>query len=540
MKLEKVQTEQKLRGGYYTPPKIAKFLLDWCIQKKESVVLEPSCGDGVFIELINNKDYKIKELFAVESLKEEYEKTLKHRKENYVLVNSDFFKYFNNNNLRNKFDAVVGNPPYVRYQFFKKEQREEVGKIYKELGLNFNKLTNLWVPFIIASVLGLKENGRIGMVIPAELLQVTYAQQLRDFLSEKLSTVTIITFKQLVFPGVQQEVVLLMGENKSSKETAEINIVELDDVDCLDTFSYESIKKNLKKIDHKYEKWTKYYLSKKELSLLRKIDPYLKPLSEYCDIDVGIVTGANKYFVVNQDIVDKYALKPIALKLVGRTTQIPSLIFTKDDWKRNNEKLLSTYLLDFANIPNKDYSNLIKEYIQLGEDEKINLGYKTGIRNEWYKIPSIWKPEGLFLRRINTFPKIVLNSASVYTTDTMHRFKMLKSYNINSLAVSFMNVISFIYAELEGRSYGGGVLELPPNEAEAIRIPYFEFDQSELEKIDGMIRKDKSVLRVIEYTNRIILEEKLNISKEDISVLMGAWKKLQGRRLNRKNGSKKE
>ena len=37
----------KLRGGYYTPPEVARFVCEWAITSSDSNVLEPSCGDGV-------------------------------------------------------------------------------------------------------------------------------------------------------------------------------------------------------------------------------------------------------------------------------------------------------------------------------------------------------------------------------------------------------------------------------------------------------------------------------------------------------------
>ena len=41
---------EKLRGGYYTPKAITDFLCRWSIDDKTQTVLEPSCGDGNFIE----------------------------------------------------------------------------------------------------------------------------------------------------------------------------------------------------------------------------------------------------------------------------------------------------------------------------------------------------------------------------------------------------------------------------------------------------------------------------------------------------------
>ena len=51
----------------------------------------------------------------------------------------------------------------------------------ERVGLRPNRLTNAWVPFLVAGTLLLSKTGRLAMVIPAELLQVIYAAELRSF-----------------------------------------------------------------------------------------------------------------------------------------------------------------------------------------------------------------------------------------------------------------------------------------------------------------------------------------------------------------------
>lgn len=53
MQLIKEATEEKLRGGFYTPEPIAAFILKWAFNgNTELDILEPSCGDGVFLKEI--------------------------------------------------------------------------------------------------------------------------------------------------------------------------------------------------------------------------------------------------------------------------------------------------------------------------------------------------------------------------------------------------------------------------------------------------------------------------------------------------------
>ena len=103
-------------------------------------------------------------------------------------------------------------------------------KIFKSAKLKFSKLTNIWVPFVIGSSLLLKSTGKIGFVLPAEILQVSYAKELRNFLAHFYNKISIISFEKLVFPDIQQEVVLLLCEKNNSKEHS-INHLELKDAE---------------------------------------------------------------------------------------------------------------------------------------------------------------------------------------------------------------------------------------------------------------------------------------------------------------------
>src|SRR5207244_10040001 len=80
-----------------------------------------------------------------------------------------------------EFDAVLGNPPFVRYQYLDQKQQALAERIFERYHLAFTKHTNAWVPFVVASLALLRPGGRLGMVVPAELLHVLHAKAVRDF-----------------------------------------------------------------------------------------------------------------------------------------------------------------------------------------------------------------------------------------------------------------------------------------------------------------------------------------------------------------------
>src|SRR5581483_11628950 len=156
-----------------------------------------------------------------------------------LIHHGDFFAYCNSH-LADKrlFDAVIGNPPFIRYQTFIEDQRVIAFELMRRAGLRPNRLTNAWVPFLVASTMLLNPQGRLAMVIPAELLQVNYAAELRCFISNTYDHVTLVTFKRLLFDGIQQEVVLLLGERSGEGQTG-IRTIELNE--AADLPAYEQI-----------------------------------------------------------------------------------------------------------------------------------------------------------------------------------------------------------------------------------------------------------------------------------------------------------
>ena len=94
MQLIKNATKQKLRGGFYTPKTISDFILRWAFNgNKTCDILEPSGGDGVFVESLVEGKYQYNSITAIEIEKEEAEKIKKIPAKNLEVKISDFNKY---------------------------------------------------------------------------------------------------------------------------------------------------------------------------------------------------------------------------------------------------------------------------------------------------------------------------------------------------------------------------------------------------------------------------------------------------------------
>jgi adenine-specific DNA-methyltransferase len=545
---------QKLRGGYYTPKPIADFLANWAIQSSSDKILEPSCGDGIIIasaleSLIQkgvSSQQAIKQIHAVEI---DYEESLKaierirkyHIEPSASLIHlGDFFAYCKFHLSEKRFfDAIIGNPPFIRYQNFLEEYRIPAFELMNKAGLKPSKLTNTWVPFIVASSFLLNDNGRLAMIVPAELLQVNYAAQLRCFLSDYYQKITLITFKKLIFEGIQQEVVLLLAERNSNSQTG-IRTIELDNISDLNYFEpAKIIEIQTKFLDHNTEKWTQYFLTNPEIELLRNIkkSDKIEPAGKVVDVDVGIVTGQNQFFVLNDEQIKSKGLHSFTRRIVSRSGHFKGIVFSESDWEANVNNNLPTYLLDFPNIDFEKLPESAKVYIKEGESAELNQGYKCRIRNRWFVVPSVWVPEAFMLRQVHAYPKIILNRSDATCTDTIHRIKLRNGIAGGTIAVAFLNSLTFAFTEVMGRSYGGGVLELEPNEAERLPLPISGAEKLDLDEIHKLLLENR-IEDVLDLTDKVLLIEHLGFDSEQALMLRRIWKKLRDRRINRKHLTK--
>lgn len=522
----------KLRGGYYTPSEITEFICKWAIDKDDVDVLEPSCGDGAFIKSLCKripKKNSRKKILGIEIDKEEAKKASKY---NATVINDDFFSYYEKEILdKKKFDCIVGNPPFIRYQNFNKDYREKALRMLEGYNVKLNKLTNIWLPFLILSSYSLKDAGKLGMVIPSELLQVDYAAEGRKFLSQFFERITIINFKKLLFENAQQEVVILLAEKKADKKG--IRMIELDNLDSLKKLDSEDINNiELKTLKLTNEKWTKYYLNNKELKLLDKIDNIkeIPRSTDLFEINVGLVTGENQFFILNKEEVDKRKLNNSVDKIVGRSEQLSGVILDGEKFKKLVEKGKKVFLFSPKNSELDTYS---KKYIHYGEEIKANAGYKCRIRKQWYVVPKTWVADAFILRQVHRYPKMIYNPNHVLNTDTIHKVRFKENVCAEDVISAFINSYTFVLCELNGRSYGGGVLTFEPSEIRNLKIPVKNSKRLDLRKIDKNIMNN-AIESILEENDKILLEEGIGLNKKEIKMLREIWKKLSERRINRK------
>lgn len=516
-------SEAKLRGGYYTPQPIAQFLAKW-VSKAGVNTLEPSAGDGAILTHLTTLGTPT----AVELLGEEAEKA--QLTTGIDVHRGDFFTWFTKSR-RGTFDGVAGNPPYVRFGNWDEEHRTSAFELMEDVGLKPTKLTNAWLPFVVASILAVRPGGRIGLVLPAELLQVDYAKQIRTFLIDNCSDVTIVSFSDLVFPGILQEVVLLLAIR--GEGPAQMRGIEVTDASELETVKLDTVA--IQAPLHEAEKWTKYYLEPQQVETLRRLktDPRLIQFGECAAVNVGVVTGRNSFFCMSEAQARKRGLFDHTMGLLARSASLKSVTFTGDDLKVAETKGLNSRLLAVDQDYDATQDKALSEYVKLGEGEEVHLGYKCSIRTPWWYVPSTRVPEGFMLRQVSTLLKVSSNHAGATSTDTVHRVFAKPGVNMDKLAVASFNSVTMAFSEILGRSYGGGLLEMEPREAIRLPIPDPELVSDELASdIDSLLRQGYHQ-KAVELVDQELMIKCAGMTQDEIDDVRKAHQRLMGRRLRR-------
>jgi adenine-specific DNA methylase len=574
MNFKELESKQKLRGGYYTPFPIAEVLSNWALSNGATTILEPSCGDGIFLEAIYKRVLTTAQpsalsIDAVEIIEEEAAKSelfsgkLRDAGAKVQVINHDIFSWLGNGNAGRKWDAIIGNPPYIRYQYFEKNQREQAEQLFKKANVPFSKRTNAWVPLVIASIMHLAPGGRLAMVLPAELLHIHHASGLRQLLEQEMETVILINIREMVFPGVLQGVVLMLAAKKHDRdfkpllrintsqhvnfsqasfladdpdEPARIQILDLNILGNLKDLNLKEIEKTAhQNINDTDGEWMLGLLTDEEATLMKKIKERkdVPSFASVASVDIGIVTGANDFFVVDETTLKRYELETIATPMLAKSDLIKGVVYTLQDHESNVQAGKSVYLLNFPAKALADLPAAMAEYIKIGESQKLHERYKCRIREPWYVVPYIWTSEVSLLKRCHFFPKLVVNELRAHSTDTAYRIRLEPGYEerAKDLVFSFLNSLTFLCAEVGGRHYGGGVLELVPSEIEKLLIPLIPIEESAFAQVDTMIRNNATLDELLDFTDSIILSKGLGLTQQEIHIIEKAHERLLKRRL---------
>ena len=400
------------------------------------------------------------------------------------------------------FDVVLGNPPYIRQELLSEEEKVRIkqlieseykGKVFIGSGPEnetiLNKQSDIYIYFIIHGLKLLKDSGRLGFITSNKWLEVSYGESFQSFLVDNAKILYVIEFDRAIFPDAEVNTAIIILEkekNKRNRDINEVKFIRLKEKMDFDSqirrvqdikvnFESDSIIINkIRQKDLKPGKWNVYLRAPTVYGKIIKKSKICS-LSDVAKVMRAPTTGNNDYFILNKERVDEWKIEAEFLE--------PCLPSPKDV-----RGMIVKETNNFMFFINKNKSEIkgtnALKYIEYGEQLEVevkrgsNRGFKKLPEIEtlksrkpfWYSLPKSQAPPILFPRLIDVKPIFLKNIIKAHTPHVFYYIYPNQS-EFTDILLAFLNSsLAALIIELNGRSYGGGVLELLVYEIEKLPV----------------------------------------------------------------------
>ncbi len=474
--------KKKEIGAFYTPPSVSRILSDWAIRTREDNVLEPSFGGCGFLEAARDRLLNLgssnvsNQIFGCDIDKFAFD----HLTTKFGLINvssrfilGDFLLVTPKCFAVHKFDAVLGNPPYISHHNMDSTQKEHAHSTLIRTGVKLSTKASLWAYFLIHGIDFVKDGGRMAWVLPGSILNSKYGKDIHEILKANFSKIVAVVLNERIFlsEGAEERSIIVLCENKGTKSSSDISVHYADTIASLEecVFSRDQISSTNILSDR-----AAYNLIDKEEvltlnSLYKRLD--VCEFGEIADIKIGIVTGDNGFFIINKELALKNRLTTAMLKpIVTKYRMISGLALTNDDLDHEINSKVKCLLVD-STAMRKNSTSLI-DYLETYPADRFDSNKTFAKRRIWHRPNDGKIPDAFMSYMQHNGPRIALNTVRTTCTNTIHRiyFKNISEQKQKMATISFLSTLTQISAEIEGRSYGSGVLKQEPSEARKLKI----------------------------------------------------------------------
>jgi adenine-specific DNA-methyltransferase len=478
---------RKSLGAYYSPSSLVEPMVTWAVARPDQAVLDPACGDGVFLEAVARRlrhlgagPARTASLLHAVDLNPDAVRVTKDRLFDQLGLppgNAHVASFFELPPPGVLFgpaegvDVVIGNPPYIRYQEFAGGARLEALERAAHAGVRLTRLASSWAHFVAHAAAFLRPGGRLALILPAELIHVSYAAPLRKHLLDSFREVHVVSFRQSVFPDVQAEVVLLLAAGKD-EGPGRLGLVEVEDGSVLADLPAVLTRAEVFPAGFEPEKWLPGYAAHPGAVTLENLESrrLLIPLGEVGKASIGFVSGANEFFVLTSEEAALWRLPEASLQpALIRARQTPGLLITRADVARFRSQGERCLLWR----PGERLTRAERAYLERGEQLGYPSRYKCRVRSPWYQVPGVVKPDAFLTYMSDVVPRLSLNQARVAASNNLLTVRLpgVPTGHRKAFVAAFYNSATLLSCERIGRSYGGGVLKLEPREADRILVP---------------------------------------------------------------------
>lgn len=483
IKDDRLLEDRRKLGAFYTPESLSQILSDWVIRSASDTVLEPSFGGCGFLQAARNR---LSALGCPSPKSQIYGCDIDPVAFDYLAATLgaplDLMRFFQSDFLSvspgapwpDCFSGILANPPYIPYQSLGSDLRQELSKREWPIA-GIGGRASLWAYFIAHAVSFLAPGGRMAWVLPGAFLQADYAKPIRNYLAASFARTSAIVLRERIFldAGTDEETVILLAEGYGTTEAlAPIQLAEATTLPDLMRIIglWDSGKQVVGELEARPASLS---LKASERALLTAIEAREDCITfgDIANVQIGLVTGANKFFVLSCDEVKNAGLDSVdCTPILAKFVAAPGVSYTSTDHENVAAGGARSFLVGRCGT---ERSAALAAY-HATFDEAARVKTSTfNKRKIWWQPNDGRVPDAFFPVMHHHGPRLVLNPDGLTSTNTIHRvyFRKQMSQPCRKLvAVSMLTTFAQVSAEMVGRRYGSGVLKHEPRESERIRI----------------------------------------------------------------------
>lgn len=509
---------RKSNGIYYTPDELADFLIMPVLNRSNLSIFDPSFGNGALLSAAERACVQSGHKSNIFGCDKSPCDNVLFDHSNWILAKCDYFKY----QPQIEFDAILMNPPFVRHHLIDNQDRIEYQSVINPY-LRLIGRADLWAYFLVRAVTQLNPGGCIAAILPWSFIQAEFSVAIRKWLYPKFKNIRILTLSQRHFEKCKERIILMWlfdyGNGPATVNIAHSPTITSD-------INYVSIPQSL---------WTSpivSFLSGDDIEDILnqyKLTLGWHKLEEHAKINIGVVTGADEYFILPENEFKQRRLNlKLGIPILSSSKELKGLDFN-GYWP--SKRLLC--------LPKDPTMPQYYDYIAEGLENNYHIRAHSKLREPWYSIKKPDFPDAFFPYRSAHTPYMVYNNSRFLGTNSIHSI-FLNNMSLNErkwLQVAILSAPSQLSIEAYSKTYGDGVLKIEPHSLKStlIYIPKEKCLKNDYNHISTLLR-NRDKIKAIEYAT-VLLSEKSGITKVLADRTINALYELRDRRFGRqKNG----
>ena len=451
IKTNKPKQDENL-GQVFTSAILAKFMIGLLREslKLNCTILDPCIGPNTFFEAMT-EDFSNCHLKGIEIdpslITEEINKFYDSPKRN--LINGSFFDL----PISEKFDIVVQNPPYVRQELLSDGVNSKESIRYKVPTLlsTIPSQSNLYIYFLLKSILHLKEDGVMVAVIYDSWLYSSFGNFLKESFLKLGRLESIYHFKKSAFDNVEigATVIKFVKANNHKKS---ISYFPLNDLNDLRT--YNGLNARCLKLKQQ-ELLTYNFNNQSKINYKSNLFKELKTIVSQ-PIQRGTSAIVNSHFIFSKNELPE--LKPI----IKDVSQIKTYSVNQEN----------AYIL----AVNGSISNETKQYLESVKNEILKtpaqkfIAVKRNIesKRDWYKINLKARGNFIFNYYLRNNIDFIYNPNKFLSSDNFYILNInkneLANFAILNSSFTRLNILS------NSRSQGNGLRKIQLYEFKEVKV----------------------------------------------------------------------